>query len=277
MAVHRSQNSHSSIDTSLKQGTFMQQLRANSHRSNNDGNDSDSAVDSYVDSIVFHYTPGDVPPAEYALPASILKVYGVDCECMVAATSATNSDRLASSLTNDDSELDCSEGRDNVKTGQDTPTPVNRYEVLPPQDDDSISKQQILLPYHERKRLTEMKKKEEKKNARKESKVAARIRVTEAQNSTLNTGLKYDYKQNQAPGFKLFDHLTALITGRNDQSHSDLNHKGYGSIEDESKQYLDKGKAFLQKTRIERTKFREQCKSDELMNVTVPVSAIHGS
>ena len=276
MAVHRSQNSHSSIDTSLKQGAFMQQLRANSHRSNNDGNDSDSAVDSYVDSIVFHYTPGDVPPAEYALPASILKVYGVDCECM-AAVSAPDSDRLASSLTNSGSELDCLEANDDVQTSEE-PLPqmhMNRYEVLPPQDEDP--EQQILLPYHERKRLTEIKEKEEKKNARKESKLAAKNKVSKAQNNAQKNDLNYDYEQNQAPGFKLFNHLTALITGKQDHLNETLKHKRYGSIENESKQYLDRGKAFLQKTRIERTKFREQCKSNELKNVTVPVSAIHGA
>jgi hypothetical protein len=84
---------------------------------------------------------------------------------------------------------------------------------------------------------------------------------------------KFNYDLNQAPAFKLFDQLTALISGKQAE---DPKQKHYGSIEDESKQYIDKGKAFIQRTQKERTKFREQFKSDELNNVTIPVSTLHG-
>ena len=73
----------------------------------------------------------------------------------------------------------------------------------------------------------------------------------------------------------ILNQLTSLIRGK--QSEHNQQHKRYGSIEDQSKEYIDKGKAFLQQTKNERTKIQAQFKSDELRNVTVPISALHNS
>lgn len=265
--LHRSLNSHSSYDN--KQA-FIQQLRAEGHRSNAEC-DSDSAVES----LVFHYNPGvEVPPAEYALPASILKVYGVDCECdkdIMPTAPPLMPDRLMSSLTNDGSDND-----DNYLSGTALPNSsletlsTNRYELLPPDKMDP----QVILPYHERKRLTEIKEKQEKKMARNKLKLLTKSKGAKTEKTPLNeSSTKYNYDTNQAPAFKLFDQLTALIVGKRAE---DPKQKQYGSIEDASKQYIDKGKDFIQRTQKERSKFREQCKSDELNNVTIPVSTLHG-
>lgn len=261
----------------------MQQLRAN-HLDH--GDDNDSAV---ADSIVFHYTAGEIPPAEYALPASILQVYGVDCECykdgMDVEYPSNVAERLASSLTNSSSE----NLSDVPKNGTSHLEPslehvsTNRYELLPPDNqyhNHNVPEQPIILPYHERKRLSEFKEKEEKRAARKESKLAAaKTREGKTEKSALKnkpSSTKYDYDQNQAPGFKLFGQLAALITGTQEDHSQDQQETQYGSIEDVSKVYRDRGNAFIQKTQKQRTKFREQCKSDELNNVTIPVSTLVG-
>lgn len=285
--THRSQHSHYSIDAG-KHGFFMQQqqLRLN-HSSGGDGNDSDSAVES----IVFHYTPGEVPPAEYALPASILKVYGVDCEClredMMHSSIQIDRDgeRLASSLTIG------SDGENNnlSSTGlqfinheendnQSTALARNILELLPPEQTDA--EQQRVLPYHERKRLIELKQKEGKRNARKEAKLNNMLRGSNNETTQLNNKEvpMYDYEHNQAPGFRLFGQLAALITGKQASQQlndKDTKHKRYGSIENESKLFRDRGEAFLRKTEKERIKIHEQCKSHELNNVTIPVSRRH--
>ena len=277
LATHRSSNSHSSFDP--KQGAFMQQLRADSHPGEND---SDSAVGSQVDSIVFHYNPGmEVPPAEYALPASILKVYGVDCECM--GSPIVRPERMTSSLTNSGCEIEENYQDENVQPMEPQFQPVSRYELLPPerqyQEVNDVEEQQRILPYHERKRLSEIKEREEKKIARKESKLAAKSQADKTETSLLSNRpptTKYDYENNQAPGFRLLGQLASLISGKLADHVPGQEYKQYGSIEDESKQYRDKGKEFIQKTQKERTKFRQQCKSDELNNVTIPVSTLHG-
>ena len=271
-ATHRSQNSYSSVDTSLKKATFIQQLRANSHRDN----DSDSIGDSLVDSIVFHYTLGEeVPPSEYALSASSLKVSGMDCECFndAAAQNYLSETNNLGSLENENYQINT------IQTIESSFQPINRYELIPPQSQDqqpSETEQQRILPYNERKRLTEIREKKEKKNARKEPKlIATKTRETNEKSTLINkeAPIKEEYGQNQPHGFRLVDHLTALIMGK--QTDSNMQRKQYGSVEYASKQYRDRGEAFLRKTQKQRSKNREQNQSDELHHVTVPVSTLH--
>lgn len=260
-------DSHSSIDTSLKQGTFMQQLRANSHRGG-DGNDSDSAVDS----LVFHR------PEVYAVHCNGEGMHMApqpSSDQMLAMSSLTDSAgpeirRFSSPLLDDDNGV--------INTWESVVSqPIiheNRYELLPPQsecqDHNEVDPQ--TLPYNERKRLVQIKEKEEKKNSKKESKLAAKTRLNTRLNKSEKVPLintKYLHKP------EILNQLTSLIRGK--QSEHNQHHKRYGSIEDESKEYIDKGKAFLQQTKKERTKMQAQFKSDELRNVTVPVSTLHSS
>ena len=258
-------DSHSSIDTSLKQGAFMQQLRANSNRGG-DGNDSDSAVDS----LVFHHTP---------------EFYAAHCnrDGMPVAPQLSSDQMLAMSSLTDSSDpelgrfssplLDDGNGVVNTIGESATLHPViheNRYELLPPQSGCQDVLDPQILPYNERKRLAQINEKEEKKNSRKESKLAAKTRL----NTRLNKSEKTPFintKSLHKPA--ILNQLTSLIRGK--QSEHNQQHKRYGSIEDESKEYIDKGKAFLQQTKNERTKIQAQFKSDELRNVTVPISALH--
>ncbi|KAL3787078.1 hypothetical protein HJC23_011762 [Cyclotella cryptica] len=333
-ATHRSQNSHYSIDAGkhgfLSHGhlphhandggmdRFLLRATAQNHNGGGDGYDSDSAVDSLVDSIVFHYTPGmEVPPAEYALPASILKVYGVDCECfpeemmpngeqhhparMLGDVTYRNfckssNDRLVSELTiesdNDDvpetyamrHDLpDQEKNADFDESGilYQTRQTNNRLELLPPIGPQTEIPQPRILPYHERKRLFEEEEKRKQKAAKKEAKQSGgKIRGDKAEKTESSDKQSFSNVESYQGPFQWFSQLAALITGQQTQKQSGIlsqkqQHKHYGSINDESKQYRARGQAFLQKTEQERIKIKEKCKTDELKNVTIPVYKRH--
>jgi len=87
-AISQRNSSHQSQHSSISHYSYYS-VDAGKHGFLSQGDDSDSVNYNGCDydagsangSLVFKYLPGEeTPPAEYALPASILKVYGVDCD-----------------------------------------------------------------------------------------------------------------------------------------------------------------------------------------------------
>jgi hypothetical protein len=328
---HRSNYSHYSVDAG-KHG-FLSHANSNigdgsGRRNNSNDNDSTDGSanggDSIVDSIVFKYTPGEeVPPAEYALPASILKVYGVDCdeyeegmmvnhhgvvglvnESIVAqhkryesdGTNGTNEsfssggsalegevkkDEIFKSINeqkgrqNDDKDAKV-EGKSRSYEGE----PSARLQLIPPsthltpsehQSQYEHTNHQRILPYHERKRLMELEEERSRhQNARLEAKrnnEKTPLNGRQSRGYNVNANTNRD-GSNQRTGW--FGQLAAIVSGN--QSRNNQQHKRYGSIEDESKQYRDRAEAFLKKTQVERRKMKEMSKTEELNNVNIPVN-----
>ena len=87
-----------------------------------------------------------------------------------------------------------------------------------------------------------------------------------------NYGSNNQQKQQQSKLTGWFGQIAAMVRGNLKQRQSQLKHQRYGSIEDESKMYRDRGQAFLKKTEAERLKMKEKSKLEELNNVTIPVN-----
>jgi len=196
----------------------------NSTYSQHSDNDSDvGSIDanSASDSLVFTYQPGqETPPAEYALPASILKVYGVDCSDeannnapAAAVVSIENGNRIRWYRAGSDGEgsdatnyydkgsqstivfdvergpsytLGETEERRNEEDTEKAASPPGQPSSLrvphlaPPRSGVDISPVRI-LPYHERKRLLEL---EEEEKKRKKKKVAGKsVRLQKSKQS----------------------------------------------------------------------------------------------
>jgi len=128
------------------------------HPCDRDGEDDDSqdgARSASNDSLVFKYEPGqETPPAEYALPASILGVYGVDCRLAAVPAAAEEARNDADTAKTSDAPGDPV-----------SPTSLRVPHLLPDLavavaaeggDDgvDFFPAPARILPYHERKRLS---------------------------------------------------------------------------------------------------------------------------
>jgi len=248
-----SDNSYYSVDAG-KHGFLTQHHQqhpvdqnANSGGYSNHDNESDVGsvgANSSNGSLVFTYHPGqETPPAEYALPASILRVYGVECDGAAPTIPTTeNGNRIQwhrtkregssvsygsrSSIVFDveslggcgddvdgtnESHNEARNDKDTTKKGSplNNPSSLRVPHLLAPSEDSTPSPRRI-LPYHERKRLMELEE-EEKKRKNNASKNAAKMQQSKSQK--LN-----DRGQ---PGSPKEDEATPL-TGRQDGN-------GYGT------------------------------------------------
>ena len=284
---HRTSSSYFSVDAG-KHG-FLSRVKTNGSA----GSDSDDNG-----SIVFKYKPGEeTPPAEYMLPASILTVYG-DHVVLNRQTS------LDSSISDDGEDAPAAATTSTTNVDRKRLKPPSMPLLAVNVDSLSSSPDALrLLPYHERKRLVEgqdsmqqqqqqqQQQRKTKNNAKKdykgegstdkdkrkvtrslndtkESSPLLSVRVVENNNSnhygatSAQNGdlLRHQQQpQQQTKKTRWFDSIVTIVSG-----------KDLISIEDESKSYLDQGRAFLEKTEEERMKLKETLNIEELnkLNIT---------
>jgi hypothetical protein len=274
-------------------------------------------------SIVFKYRPGEeTPPAEYALPESILKVYGDHVVVLKRQSSDRSHDSSISSHAYEDDEGGSGvavEGRqvkkvkkNNVAQSEKIMNPQQRQQQqqdlppslprLPTDDDSPSSSPEIrMLPYHERKRLAEgqdskqhrsqqqqQEQQRKKKNtSNKGGGTSGKRKVTSSLNNDKESSSLLsdravangnsnhygampvekgkddnDQQQEQQPKKSgWLGSIVSMVSGKdNNQS----------SIENESKSYLDRGRAFLKRTEEERMRLRETLKVEELNQLNIP-------
>lgn len=306
-----SSTSYYSVDAG-KHG-FLSRIKTNGST----GSDSDDNG-----SIVFKYRPGEeTPPAEYALPESILKVYGDHVVVLKRQSSDRSHDSSISSHAYEDDEGGSGaavEGtqvrnvkKNNVAQSEKIMNPQQRQQqdlppslpLLPTDDDSPSSSPEIrMLPYHERKRLVDgqdskkhrsHQQQQEQQRKKKNTKggggggTSGKRKVTSSFNDdkesssllsdravTNNNYNQYgampvekgkddnDQQQEQQPKKSgWLGSIVSMVSGKdNNQS----------SIEDESKSYLDQGRAFLKRTEEERMRLRETSKVEELNQLNIP-------
>jgi len=213
---------------------FLNQHHPIVHSNDNDSDVGSIDGNSSNGSLVFKYLPGEeTPPAEYALPASILRVYGVECDEAAPTFSTENGNRIQwhrteregscvsngsrSSIVFDvehgidgtnESPNEARNDKDTIKRG----SPPNNLSSLR-----DLSPKRI-LPYHERKRLMELEEEKEKKLKKNASKNSARMQQQSKMNKMRGRG--------QRRGSPKEDELTPL-TGRQSDKGCDAN--GYGT------------------------------------------------
>mmetsp|Transcript_23898 Transcript_23898/g.48414 ORF Transcript_23898/g.48414 Transcript_23898/m.48414 type:complete len:601 (-) Transcript_23898:141-1943(-) len=279
--THRSQFSHYSTDAG-KHGMVWYQ------------HDSEDEENSSSGSLVFTYLPGqEIPPAEYALPASILKVYGVDCDGVGSVdvpiemegqlmhyrleSDGTNSSLVSVSSHDSKGDEKRSIGKSDENGNKDGNISYHAVDVSPqvqshaqpprfyliPADQVSCTNhyQQRILPYHERKRLMEREDEIERKEAE-ERELMSKYATKNGYGSFVH-GNETSGNQQQ---LGWFGKITSIFRGQPQELH-----RRYGSVEDESKLYRDRAQAFLKQTLSERNKIKEQLKLDEMKNVTIPM------
>lgn len=163
-----SSNSYYSVDAG-KHGFFSLTKTKSSGSAGSDSDDNGS--------LVFKYTPGEeTPPAEYALPASILKVYGEDEQVGVDhvvlrrnGSERSNCSSVSSTVEDDNPDGDgkivanAAIGVSSMTKDQTGTTEKKKSQQVPPplpllaagDDSPSASPEMRILPYHERKKLNE--------------------------------------------------------------------------------------------------------------------------
>eukprot|EP00585_Thalassiosira_rotula_P012514 CAMPEP_0196133420 /NCGR_PEP_ID=MMETSP0910-20130528/2654_1 /TAXON_ID=49265 /ORGANISM="Thalassiosira rotula, Strain GSO102" /LENGTH=732 /DNA_ID=CAMNT_0041393145 /DNA_START=180 /DNA_END=2378 /DNA_ORIENTATION=- len=203
-----------------------------SQHSDNDSDVGSIETNSASDSLVFTYQPGqETPPAEYDLPASILKVYGVDCSdeannnaLAAALAPMENGKRIRWYRAGSDGEginatnyydkgsqstivFDVERGpsytlgeAEERRNDEDTekaasppgqPSSLRAPHLMPPQSGVDISPVRI-LPYHERKRLVELEEEEKKRKKKKVAGKSARLHKSRQSGKVSKESLEED-------------------------------------------------------------------------------------
>ena len=311
-----SSTSYYSVDAG-KHG-FLSRVKTNGST----GSDSDDNG-----SIVFKYRPGEeTPPAEYALPESILKVYGDHVVVLKRQSSDRSHDSSISSHAYEDDEGGSgatAEGtqvrkvkKNNVSQSGKTINPQQlqqqqQQEDLPPSlpllptyDDSPSSSPEIrMLPYHERKRLAEgqdskqlrsqqqqqqqQRKKKNTSNKGGGEGTTGKRKVTSSLNTDKESSSLLSDRAVAKPNSNYYGAMPAE-NGKDDDDHKQEQQSkksgwlgsivsmvsgkdnNQSSIEDESKSYLDQGRAFLKRTEEERMRLRETSKVEELNQLNIP-------
>jgi len=271
--------------------------------------DNDS-INTHVSngSLVFKYQVGEeTPPADYALPASILKVYGDDVSPNTNDEEGDKNVRggvnhhnwhsgISSTIvykpsfdedtTDGDEEIDEELGTtlqnvgDNTEQGKKKSKPPRKSPPRLPH-----------LPYHERKRLAELEEKEKqrRKSEAEEKEKRRKSRKVSPKKTRIVKGASREYKVHTSEQTPLNDTKNGYGSSKtedNEQQPTGNNPSWFGQlvnivtgnnssdidVEEEAKSYLNQGQAFLKKTEKERMKLKEQGRKEELAHINIPVS-----
>ena len=274
--------------------------------------DNDS-INTHVSngSLVFKYQVGEeTPPADYALPASILKVYGDDVS---PNTNDDEGDRnvrggvnhhhwhsgISSTIvykpsfdedtTDGDEEIDEELGTRLQNAGDNTEQGKKKSKNKPPRKSPPRLPH---LPYHERKRLAELEEKEKqrRKSEADEKEKKRKSRKVSPKKTRIVKGASREYKVHTSEQTPLNDTKNGYGSSKNEDNKTQAtgnNPSWFGQlvnivtgnnnstdidVEEEAKSYLNQGQAFLKKTEKERMKLKEQGRKEELAHVNIPVS-----
>jgi len=275
--------------------------------------DNDS-INTHVSngSLVFKYQVGEeTPPADYALPASILKVYGDDVSPNTNTEETSKDVRggvnhhnwhsgISSTIvykpsfdedtTDGDEEIDEELGTTLQNVGDNTEQQgKKKSKNKPPRKSPPRLPH---LPYHERKRLAELEEKEKqrrKSEAEEKEKKRKSNRKVSPKKTRIVKGASRDYKVHTSEQTPLNDTKNGYGSSKSEDNEqpTDNNPSWFGQlvnivtgnnnstdidVEEEAKSYLNQGQAFLKKTEKERMKLKEQGRKEELAHVNIPLS-----
>eukprot|EP00581_Thalassiosira_minuscula_P000551 CAMPEP_0183748338 /NCGR_PEP_ID=MMETSP0737-20130205/67719_1 /TAXON_ID=385413 /ORGANISM="Thalassiosira miniscula, Strain CCMP1093" /LENGTH=721 /DNA_ID=CAMNT_0025984059 /DNA_START=752 /DNA_END=2917 /DNA_ORIENTATION=+ len=246
----QSDNSYYSVDAG-KHG-FLNPHPVDHYNRNQNDNDSVGG-DSANDSLVFKYLPGqETPPAEYALPATILSVYGEEAPAHHHNASTGNGNGIQwhhenrpsycgsqSSIVFDDVESgvrprDNDESTNEARNDNDTkkgtsppdhPSSLRIPHLMASPDSDDLSPRRS-LPYPERKRLMELE--EEEKKRKKNAKVQQQQQQQQQQKPSKSRTNKRSTK-GRGSGSPRKDGETTPLTSRKHGSSGSGASSGYGT------------------------------------------------